>query len=117
MPTGTRFFLLFALQLLTSSRRHGILIMKGVSLHWSIGHSLFCEHREGSFFFVNLTTGSHPAILMMEGDPSVLNFFFYPLAHTRRFFFLKFSEEHLTFRNRRDILNIVQQMAKFHLFF
>ena len=26
-------------------------------------------------------------------------------------------EEHLTFENHRDILIIVQQMAKFHLFF
>ena len=49
---------------------------------------------------------------MIEVDPSVLNFSFYSLAHTRRFFFHQISpKEHLTFRNRRDILTIVTQMA------
>ena len=48
---------------------------------------------------------------MIEVDPSVLNFSFIPWR-TRAVFFHQISpKEHLTFRNRRDILTIVTQMA------
>lgn len=49
---------------------------------------------------------------MIEVDPSVLNFFLSSLGAHAPFFFHQISpKEHLTFRNRRDILTIVTQMA------
>lgn len=69
------------------------------------------------FFCQLLTMNSHPAILIMKVDSfcSFLNFFFYPLAHTRRFF-LSISWGTLTFGNHRDILIIVIQELFFFFF-
>ena len=55
---------------------------------------------------------------MIEVDSSVISFFPFQWCEHAPFFFRQISpEEHLTFENHRDILIIVQQMAKFHLFF
>lgn len=85
--------------------------------------ALFCEHREGSFFFLptiakHVTFAIESAILIMKGDSFAISFFhFFKWRHMRRFFFVKFSEEHLTLENPRDILIIVQQMVTSICFF